>query len=114
MSKNGQEKGSDEAARRGGAGSDGKSSGGGKHPQAVDPAAIYGQSFPFAKQFLQCPIPVGELVPREQWMVRIDGTFSGRRAKVLLSVKAASIANRYSEKRALDLLLDIFADAMGY
>lgn len=83
-------------------------------PPPVSPAVTYGQSFPFAKQFLQCPVPVGELAPREQWMVRIDGTFTGRRAKVLLSIKAASIANRYSEKRALDLFLDILADGMGF
>jgi len=82
--------------------------------QAAEPSMEHRQNFPFAKCFLQCLVPVGELVPREQWMVRIDGTFTGRRAKVLLTVKAASIANRYSEKRALDLLLDIFADAMGY
>ena len=72
------------------------------------------QSFPFATHYLQCPVPVGELPPRGEYMVRIDGTITGRRAKALLSVSAASIANRWSEKKALDLLLDIFADAMGY
>lgn len=73
-----------------------------------------GQSFPFAKHFLECPIPVGELPPQSDWRVHIDAWFTGRRAKVLLSIKAASVYAKVSEKKAFDLLLDVFADAMGY